>query len=118
MTPEALKAEIAEKQKALRQLEREEATKKREEAFREMVALGWRHQMSAPRDGSVFLGWNYQYDKRGVNCLRLMWWEPGGWCATDGKDSQYGGYYQMSDGAVDLWFPIPPMPYTLNRTYA
>ena len=118
MTRETLEAEIAEKQRTLRLLKDQEETAQREETVREMVALGWRHRMSAPRDGSVFLGWNYQYGKRGVNCLRLLWWVAGGWCATDGADKEYGGYYRMSDGCFDLWLPIPPMPYTLTGTRA
>lgn len=109
-----IEASIAASQSALQKAKQEDADQKRRDTFAQFEALGWLPAGTAPRDGTVFLGWSYD-DGQSPSCISVMWRsQHRGWHSTDNRDSTYGGYCSLNDSRFDLWRPLDAMPYVLR----
>ena len=82
------------------------ACKGKQDAIDALVAMGWRPQAEAPRDGTVFLSWRYATYKLPSD-FAITWSGPGdSWHKADSTDSSYGGYCNLVSDCFDLWLPL------------
>ena len=82
------------------------ACKGKQDAIDALVAMGWRPQAEAPRDGTVFLSWRYATDKLPSD-FAITWSGLGdSWHKADITSQAYGGYCTLVPDCFDLWLPL------------